>query len=241
MRLLPGTNPTAPSYFLAASVPFIMLVVGEWEGIGAWIYGWPNGCGNEVADTGVIQGRQRPEVLVLLSGGVDSAACLDFYLDLGRAPCALFVGHGQPAEPHEERAARAVADHYGVPITCLQLTEAKPKSSGLISGRNAFLMTAAMMERPPSVFVIAAGIHAGTGYTDCSEAFVQRMQAVLDLYSEYVQLAAPFVEWTKADILEYCCLKGVPVELTYSCERGLDSPCGRCLSCLARTRIDARA
>lgn len=37
------------------------------------------------------------EVLVLLSGGIDSTACLDFYLQLGRPSCALFVDYGQPA------------------------------------------------------------------------------------------------------------------------------------------------
>jgi 7-cyano-7-deazaguanine synthase in queuosine biosynthesis len=37
------------------------------------------------------------EVLVLLSGGIDSAACLDFYKELGRPPCALFVDYGHPA------------------------------------------------------------------------------------------------------------------------------------------------
>jgi 7-cyano-7-deazaguanine synthase len=189
----------------------------------------------------VIQGRTKPEVLVLLSGGVDSTACLDFYIDLGCDPCALFVGHGQPAERHEARAARAIASHYGVSIACLRMMQARQKTSGLISGRNAFLVTTAMMERPPSVSVVAVGIHAGTGYADCSVEFVEGMQTVLDLYSEGLQLVAPFLEWTKANILEYCRLKDVPLGLTYSCERGLASPCGECLSCLDRKALDARA
>jgi 7-cyano-7-deazaguanine synthase len=192
-------------------------------------------------DVSVRDAQPRPEVLVLLSGGIDSAACLDFYLDLGRAPCALFVDHGQPAATHEERAARAMASHYGVPIACLKLKGARPKSSGLISGRNAFLMIAALMERPPSVSVIATGIHAGTGYSDCSKDFVARMQALLDVYAEGVQVAAPFLDWAKPDVIEYCFLRGVPIDLTYSCERGLVPPCGSCLSCMDREALDASA
>lgn len=192
-------------------------------------------------DLGLSDWQRRPEVLVLLSGGVDSTACLHFYFDLGRTVCALFVGHGQPAATREMQAARAVADHYGIAIACPSWTKARPKDARLISGRNAFLVTTAMMERPPSVSVIATGIHAGTGYADCSEDFVDGMQAVLDLYSEGVQLAAPFVEWTKADVFEYCLMKDVPLHLTYSCERGSDPPCGWCLSCMDRQTLDAGA
>jgi 7-cyano-7-deazaguanine synthase len=185
--------------------------------------------------------RPEPEVLVLLSGGIDSAACLDFYLELGRAACALFVGHGQPAEPQEAHAARAVAGHYGVPFASPRFVGARPKSAGLISGRNAFLLTTAMMERPPSASVIAIGIHAGTGYADCSGDFVERVHAALDLYSEGVQLAAPFLDWTKAEILEYCLMKNVPINLTYSCEKGSVPPCGNCLSCMDRKVLDVSA
>lgn len=142
------------------------------------------------ADTQI---KVEAEVLVLLSGGIDSAACLDFYLGLGRKPCALFIGYGQPAEPHEEWAARAMADHYGIPISCPRWTGVKTMGSGFISGRNAFLVAAALMERPPSVSVIATGIHAGTGYADCSADFVDGMQAVLGIYSESIQLAVPFL------------------------------------------------
>lgn len=185
--------------------------------------------------------RSEPEVLVLLSGGIDSAACLDFYLELGRPAYALFVGYGQQAEPQEAQAARAVAGHYSVPFISARLVGARPKSAVLISARNAFLLTAAMMERPPSVSVIASGVHAGTGYADCSGEFVERMQAALNLYSEGVQLAAPFLDWTKADILEYCLTKDVPVNLTYSCEKGSVPPCGSCLSCMDRKALDASA
>jgi 7-cyano-7-deazaguanine synthase len=69
-------------------------------------------------------------VLVLLSGGIDSAACLDFYLDLGRTPCALFVDYGQLAARAELRAALAVADYYSVPIVACDAREQVQRVQG---------------------------------------------------------------------------------------------------------------
>lgn len=179
----------------------------------------------------------NPEVLILLSGGVDSTACLNFYLQLGRAPFGLFVDYGQRAASREWRAVRDLASFYNIPTTRLQWQGTR-KSAGLISGRNAFLIAAALLEKPESVSVIATGIHSNTEYADCSPEFITKMQAVLDTYEKaHVQLAAPFLDWTKADIVQYCFMEHVPVDLTYSCERGSE-PCGYCLSCKDRELIN---
>ncbi len=175
------------------------------------------------------------EVLVLLSGGIDSAACLDFYKELGRPPCALFVDYGQPAARLEADAAKSVAAHYSVPLLSLKWHGCQTKRAGLIPGRNCFLISAAVMERPSSVSVIAIGVHSGTNYPDCSESFLDTMQAALNASEDRsLQLAAPFATWTKPDIIAYCRTRSVPLHLTYSCERGTQTPCGYCLSCKDR-------
>lgn len=182
----------------------------------------------------------NPEVLILFSGGIDSTACLHFYLRLGRIPFGLFVDYGQRAAAREWQAVCDVARFYNVPTTRLQW-QGTDKGAGLILGRNAFLITAALMEKPTSVSVIATGIHSDTEYADCSPEFVTKMQIVLDTYEKaHVQLAAPFLDWTKADIVQYCLMEQVPVDLTYSCERGSES-CGDCLSCKDRELIDVSA
>ena len=108
----------------------------------------------------------------------------------------------------------------------------------LYLGRNCFLISAALMERPNSVSLIAIGVHGGTDYPDCSQPFLETMQAVLDVYeNRSVQLTAPFSTWTKADIIAYCGIRNVPVHLTYSCERGTEPPCGSCLSCKDRRSV----
>ena len=182
----------------------------------------------------------EPEVMILLSGGVDSAACTKFYLDFGRPSCGLFIDYGQPAAIYEVKSAIAIAKHYSIPIKCLVWRGWQLKTAGLIPGRNFFLLSAALMEKPDFVSVIAMGIHAGTNYPDCSKTFWARMQAVVDVYEHCrIQLAAPFLSWSKSEIYAYSLQKGVPFELTYSCERGGTSPCGECLSCKDREMLNA--
>ena len=90
----------------------------------------------------------------------------------------------------------------------------------------------ALLAKWPFVGTIVLGIHAGSRYPDCSPAFISVMQSALDLYTRgTVQLLAPFLEWTKRDIVAFAEASGVPVHLTYSCELGRDQPCGACPSC----------
>ncbi len=178
------------------------------------------------------------EVLVLLSGGIDSTACVDFYKQMGRPPCAVFIDYGQLAAEMEAVAANAIAQYYAVPLIHLVWRGYRLKADGLIPARNCFLISAALMERPSSVSVIAIGVHAGTDYPDCGESFMEAMQAVLNVYDNPpVQLTAPFATWAKADIIAYCELRNVPIYLTYSCERGTEPPCGLCLSCMDRRSL----
>ncbi|NQU38777.1 MAG: 7-cyano-7-deazaguanine synthase [Lentisphaerae bacterium] len=65
------------------------------------------------------------ETLVLLSGGIDSAACLDFYIAREERVRAMFVEYGQLAVTRERNAARRVATHFDIPLyvwaTCCSL------------------------------------------------------------------------------------------------------------------------
>ena len=194
----------------------------------------------EKADKVRTKDADNKEVLVLVSGGLDSTACLHFYLDFGRPPEAFFINYGQPAARREKVAAKLVCDYYKVPLRIFRLPAPSISTPGFITGRNLFLGAAALLLKPDSVRVIAMGIHAGTGYPDCTPEFLQRLQALYDLSSNnYVLITAPFIDWTKAEIWEYCYINKIPVELTYSCELGTDPPCGSCLSCRDREVINA--
>lgn len=176
---------------------------------------------------------------MLLSGGIDSAAALHFYVALGRPVATMFVDYGQVATEPERRAATLVAEHFGVPLLERALSGTEPKSEGEVAMRNAFLFALAAMERPKTVWGIAAGIHGGTRYPDCSETFATVIREIAQLQKHPIDVLLPFQTWTKRDILSYCDAQGVPCHLTYSCERGKIPPCGECISCRDRKEFDA--
>lgn len=170
--------------------------------------------------------------VVLVSGGIDSAACIDFYQRQGFAVSGLHMTYGQAAEHQESTAATAIAHHYKIPLTCVRLAGARPKLDGELLGRNALLLFTALMEIEDLSAILVLGIHAGTPYYDCSSSFIATAQSIVDGQCDgRIRIVAPFLEWTKKEIWDYCLKHQVPIDLTYSCERGLGHPCGICLSC----------
>ncbi|OFV99878.1 MAG: hypothetical protein A3H28_06925 [Acidobacteria bacterium RIFCSPLOWO2_02_FULL_61_28] len=160
--------------------------------------------------------------VVLVSGGVDSAACVDFYQRERLAVSGIHLIYGQPAARQEAAAATSVAHHYGIPLSHVQLVGARPKSDGELLGRNALFLFTALMELEARSAILALGIHSGTPYYDCSPNFLSTIQAIVDGQCDgRIRVAAPFLEWTKKEIWDYCLQHRVPIELTYSCERGL--------------------
>ena len=182
----------------------------------------------------------QAKVWVLLSGGVDSAACAAFYLAQDFSVEGIYVDHGQPAAAHEKQAARGVARYFEIPLICPSWSGSRELRHGEIAGRNAFLYFAALMEIGSQSGLLASGLHAGTPYFDCSPSFLSSLQKLFDGYCDgRMRLAAPFIEWTKPQVWAYSLAQFVPVELTYSCERGTPTPCGECLSCRDRKALDA--
>jgi 7-cyano-7-deazaguanine synthase len=182
---------------------------------------------------------KKKAVLVLLSGGLDSAACVAFFRAQHYDVSALFVEYGQGALLQERRATRAIARHWDIPLATVRISDVGPFGSGLIPGRNALLLAAALCRWQGKDGTIALGIHGGTTYADCSTAFVDSMQRVFDVYaSGRMRLFCPFIESNKKQVWDYCQQAGVPIKLTYSCERGGTRPCGRCLSCRDRRALN---
>jgi 7-cyano-7-deazaguanine synthase len=187
------------------------------------------------------RGREKKNVVVaLVSGGIDSAALLEFYLRERFSIRPLFVDFGQPAAKQELRATSAVCKHYGVGLSIMTVQSPVAFSVGEIPGRNAFLVFSAVLVFGMKPGIIAIGIHEGTSYYDCTEGFLKSMQTIVDGYAAgRIKVAAPFLKWGKQLIWEFCKKARVPVEATYSCEKGGLRPCGKCLSCKDREALYA--
>ena len=73
------------------------------------------------------------------------------------------------------------------------------------------------------------------GYWDCTETFLQRVNAVLVLNrKEPVRIHAPFIAWPKARIVTLGVELGVDYGQTWSCYRGGEVACGTCPTCVER-------
>lgn len=177
---------------------------------------------------------QPPATIVLTSGGIDSACLLALCGQDSRSVEALFVDYGQAARAHESLAACRLAACLGARRSHLTLN-GMTFGPGEIVGRNAFLAHVALLAMRGRAGRVFMGIHAGTGYRDCSPDFAELIQRSYDFHADgRVQFVVPFLDRAKAEVYGYAQRLNVPLDLTYSCERGVEPPCGTCRSCLDR-------
>jgi 7-cyano-7-deazaguanine synthase len=77
------------------------------------------------------------------------------------------------------------------------------------------------------------------GYPDCRKVWLESMNRVVRLGTRPgsgIRVEAPLVGLRKAEIVRLGAKLGAPLELTWSCYRRQDVPCGDCLSCALRRR-----
>lgn len=121
----------------------------------------------------------------------------------------------------------------------LKKSDGKPVSTYVPFRNGLFLSSAASIALSKDCSVIYYGAHsddaAGNAYPDCSDAFNEAMKSAIELGSgNQLTIEAPFVKWTKKDVVREGLRLHVPYQLTWSCYEGGDKPCGKCGTCLDR-------
>lgn len=179
--------------------------------------------------------RKSNMVLVLASGGIDSAAVIKYYLSKNYMVSVLYCDYQQTTRDKELKAIQSVCNFYEVELTKISLGFSLKNIKEEFVGRNALFLTIALSFLPSSYSRVAMGIHSGTPYYDCSETFLLDYQEILDGYfGGTVLFEAPFLHFTKEQIIDFCMDENVPINLTYSCERGAEEICNKCQSCIDR-------
>lgn len=123
----------------------------------------------------------------------------------------------------------------------LKTTNGSPVSTYVPFRNGLFLSSAASIALSKGCSIIYYGAHsddaAGNAYPDCSSSFNNAMnEAIYEGSGKQLRIEAPFVSWTKSDIVKKGIELKVPYELTWSCYEGGEKPCGKCGTCIDRAK-----
>lgn len=189
--------------------------------------------------------------VVLFSGGLDSAVTAALAVACYGAPAVLLLHqpYGSRQQEPEGKAVARLAAHFGceflvVPHPWLgalggsSLTGAGDLQGAatVVPGRNGlFLATAVAVAQARGARRVLIGAHASDhqDYPDCRREWLET-QSLAARWAYGVEIEAPFVELTKAAVVQEGIRLGVPFELTYSCYAGTEPACEVCAACWER-------
>ena len=202
--------------------------------------------------------------VVLLSGGLDSATVLAMASSQGYACYALSVDYGQRHHAELAAAQRVARAHYvrehrvmHVDLTGIggsALTDGKiavPRQQGkgipvtYVPARNTIMLSLALawaeVLQAQDIFI---GVNAVdySGYPDCRPDYIEAFERMANLATKAVvegcmlQLHAPLLKLSKAEIIRLGVRHGVNYALTVSCYQAdvNGHACGLCDSCRLR-------
>lgn len=200
------------------------------------------------------------KTVLILSGGMDSTTLLHALLAEGDQVLAVGVDYGQ-RHRKELQAAQAICAELGVEFRIADLAGVRQFLGGssqtddsvqvpeghyaeeamkltVVPNRNMLMLAlAAAWAISLKADRVAYAAHGGdhTIYPDCRPEFVQAMGVALGLADWHeVELFAPFLSMSKADIASLGSHLAVPFERTWSCYKGGDKHCGKCGTCVER-------
>lgn len=182
----------------------------------------------------------KKKIMILASGGIDSTALIHFYNKQDYSITCLHFQYGQPSAKSELNAIKKIVDYYSVPLEIIDLNYEFKKRNTEYIGRNAlFILMATSFSISEGIERIIIGINASSRFYDCSNNFINDIQTIIDGYFAGTKsIEAPFVNLSKYEIIEYCILEKIPLDLTYSCLIKESPPCGKCGACRDRRLIN---
>jgi 7-cyano-7-deazaguanine synthase len=197
------------------------------------------------------------KVLVMLSGGPDSAALAGLIardLPAGRRTGAVYLRSGHPADTRESEAATRIASHIGANLDIVDVPEllrtlrtdrtmAPLLTSLLPFGSDIALAVMMLHAINASATALYVGYHRDDGEANASysRAGIDRLEALAASCGAGLKIMAPFLGMAKAEVLKLGAAMHVPYAQTWSCMRADDVHCGQCLPCRARRRAFADA
>ncbi len=203
--------------------------------------------------------------VVIVSGGMDSVTLLHYMVKQEkRNPAVMTFQYGQK-HSREIECAKAQVTLLGIKahmMVDLRATQAIFGTSALVNETTAIPDVQAVAgDNQPATYVpnrnmlflayavayaeslkadrvyYGAQAHDLYGYWDTTPEFLERLNSVYALNrKEAVKIEAPFVNYSKADVLRTGLELGVDYAQTWSCYAGGEVACGRCPTCAERLK-----
>lgn len=203
---------------------------------------------------------QASATVVIYSGGMDSYTVLHRALREGLNVHALSFDYGQrhareldvartvcqglkvPHQVVDIRAIHGLIDNSALTNADVAMPEGDYAADNLratvVPNRNMILLSLAIAKAVNiGAERVDYGAHGGDHilYPDCRPEFVEAMNHVAGIANfEPVQLHAPYLASSKADILREGLAMGLDYRDTWTCYAGRQRACGKCGSCLER-------
>ncbi len=210
--------------------------------------------------------------VVLLSGGLDSATCLAIARDAGLETYALSVAYGQRHAAELDAAQRVAAalgarEHRVANVDLGQFGGSALTDSSLavpvdgiqpgipityVPARNTVMLSLALgWAEVLEAQHIYVGVNAVdySGYPDCRPEFIAAFERMAQLATKVgveglsLQIHAPLIDLSKAEIIQLGTGLGVDYGMTVSCYKAdaEGRACGQCDSCRLRSAGFAEA
>ena len=178
-------------------------------------------------------------VVVLLSGGIDSAVCLA--MNRGNDRHALVIDYGQPHSIEIDHA-ELVAEAEGVKLDVLDLPVMPKTNDVVFACRNAaFACVGAAYASSVGADQVVLGSNQSDWerFPDCRPVFWNDMRKAFRNAEYPVSISTPLLRLSKAQVVNMARSLDVDLSLTWSCYASGPDPCGECLACETRKEAGA--
>ena len=196
----------------------------------------------------------KAKVVVILSGGMDSAVVCAMAKSMGYEVHALTFDYGQISKPELE-AAKKIAAKYADQHHIIDLKSVGSLLSSPLTGKESVASDGVAPTYVPFRNTIMLAIALGyaesigakkvyyganaidfSGYPDCTPEYIMKFNELVKVAApgKDMLITSPIEMLSKEDIARLGNALGVDFNDTYSCYAGTEPPCGECESCKLR-------
>lgn len=193
------------------------------------------------------------KIVSLTSGGIDSSVLLFMLQKEKHEVLPLFINYGHKSSKMELNSFHKICKFLDLEGEVIDIEGINKIKSGLTTkeipeneypffpARNLLLFTigsAYAFNR--SARLVSMGFLKNPEFPDQTNDFITSAERTIELATGItIKLFTPFIKLDKREVVQLAKKYRFPLELTYSCYGGKQTPCGKCKACLNRETAGA--